>query len=75
MSEYVSIKEEVLHKLDVNIPEIRNRFNIETLSLFGSVARGEDTPASDIDLAYTPLQAVLAVSFSLLILSNIWNFF
>ncbi|HJJ36782.1 MAG TPA: nucleotidyltransferase domain-containing protein [Methanocorpusculum sp.] len=53
MSAYVSIKEEVLQKLETHLPEIRDRFGIETLSLFGSVARGEDTPASDIDLAYT----------------------
>jgi len=53
MTGYVSIKEEVLQKLNANMPEIRERFGIESLSLFGSVARSEDTPVSDIDLAYT----------------------
>ena len=33
--------------------EIRTRFGIDTLQLFGSVSRGEDTPLSDIDLLYT----------------------
>jgi len=63
MSEYVSIKEEVLQKLEANMPEIRDRFGIETLSLFGSVARGEDTPASDIDLAYTRLSGSFGTVF------------
>ena len=53
MSEYVSIKEEVLRKLEAKMPEIRDRFGIESLSLFGSVARGEDTSSSDIDILYT----------------------
>jgi len=52
MSEYVSIKEEVLQKLEANMPEIRERFGIQSLKLFGSVARGEDTVNSDIDLLY-----------------------
>jgi len=52
MSEYVSIKEEVLQKLEANMPEIRERFGIETLGIFGSVSRGEDTPESDVDVLY-----------------------
>jgi len=35
------------------MPEIRERFGVETLGIFGSVARGEDTPDSDIDILYT----------------------
>lgn len=49
MSEYVSIKEEVLRKLEEHLPEIRERFFIETL---GSVSRGEDAPESDVDVLY-----------------------
>ena len=52
MSEYVSIKEEVLRKLEEHLPEIRERFFIETLGIFGSVSRGEDTPESDVDVLY-----------------------
>lgn len=51
-SVYVSIKEDVLKKLEVNLPEIRERFGIETIGIFGSVARGEDTPESDVDVLY-----------------------
>jgi len=52
MTGYVSIKEEVLQKLNANMPEIRERFGIKTLGIFGSVSRGEDTPESDIDIFY-----------------------
>ena len=53
MSEYVSIKAEVLQKLKDRMPEIRERFGIETLGIFGSVARGEDTENSDVDVLYS----------------------
>lgn len=50
MSEYVSIKEEVLSTLKAHFPEIREWFGIETLGVFGSVSRGEDTTESDVDI-------------------------
>ena len=53
MSEYISIREHVLSLLAEHMQEIRTRFGIDTLQLFGSVSRGEDTPLSDIDLLYT----------------------
>ena len=53
MSEYVSIKTEVLQKLKDRMPAIRERFGIETLGIFGSVARGEDTEKSDVDVIFT----------------------
>lgn len=52
MSEYVSIKEEVLKKLEANLPDMRKHFGIETIGIFGSVARGEDTKESDVDILY-----------------------
>lgn len=52
MAEYVSIKEEVLRKLSENLAEIQERFGIETLGIFGSVSRGEDTEDSDVDVLY-----------------------
>ncbi len=52
MPEYTSIKEDVLKKLETHLPELRERFGIETIGIFGSVARGEDTPESDIDILY-----------------------
>ncbi len=38
---------ETLRRLE---PELRERFRVETLDLFGSVARDNSTDASDIDL-------------------------
>jgi predicted nucleotidyltransferase len=34
------------------IAELCRRYGIAELSIFGSVARGEDTPSSDVDLLY-----------------------
>jgi len=52
MSEYVSIREEVLRKLEANLPEIQERFGIVTIGIFGSVSRGDDIPESDVDVLY-----------------------
>lgn len=52
MSEYTSIKKDVLTRLEILLPELRERFGIETIGIFGSVARGEDTPESDVDVLY-----------------------
>ncbi|MCZ0860155.1 nucleotidyltransferase family protein [Methanocorpusculum sp. MG] len=52
MPEYTSIKDTVLQKLEENLPEIRKRFGIEKIGIFGSVSRSEDRPDSDIDILY-----------------------
>lgn len=52
MLEYKSIKDDVLKKLEENFFEIQNRFGIETIGIFGSVSRGEDTLESDVDILY-----------------------
>ncbi len=52
MSEYTSIKETVLQLIAENLSEIRERFGIETIGVFGSVSRGEDTADSDVDILY-----------------------
>ncbi|HJJ28452.1 MAG TPA: nucleotidyltransferase family protein [Methanocorpusculum sp.] len=52
MSEYTSIKNDVLNKIKNHLPEIQKKFGIAELALFGSVSRGEDTSDSDIDLLY-----------------------
>ena len=52
MSQSQSIKEEVLQKIELSLPEIRELFGIETLGIFGSVSRGEDTAESDVDILY-----------------------
>lgn len=43
-------REEVLDFLSARQAEIRRRFGVDSLALFGSVARGEAGPDSDIDL-------------------------
>ncbi len=53
MSEYVSIKDSVLTQLASSLSTLQTVYGIEFLALFGSVARREDTPYSDIDLLYT----------------------
>jgi hypothetical protein len=37
--------------------EIRQKFDVQSLSLFGSVARGESRPDSDLDILVTYSQA------------------
>ena len=46
----MSIKNEVLSFLRENKKVFREKYGIKEIWLFGSVARGEDTPSSDIDL-------------------------
>ncbi len=46
----MSIKNEVLNFLRENKKVFRKKYGIKEIWLFGSVARGEDTPSSDIDL-------------------------
>lgn len=50
--EYVSIRESVLEKLEANLSEMQRRFGVDTLGIFGSVSRGEDTADSDVDVLY-----------------------
>ncbi len=50
---YTSIKADVLAKLERELPFLRETYEIQTIGLFGSVSRGEDTKESDIDLLYT----------------------
>ena len=42
-------REEITQKLRAHNSEI-SAFGVRRLALFGSVARGEDTPASDVDV-------------------------
>lgn len=46
-------KQTVLAKLQGSMGEIRQRFSVKDLSLFGSVARGEASSKSDIDVLVT----------------------
>ncbi len=48
-------REQAIRLLSNHLDEIRRRFDVESLSLFGSVARDQAGPVSDLDIlvAYT----------------------
>ncbi len=43
-------KEEIIKKLSQELPSLRNQYPIKELGVFGSVARGDDTQSSDVDI-------------------------
>jgi len=43
-------RDQILHDLNTHAQEIRDRFGVRSLALFGSLARQEDGPESDVDL-------------------------
>jgi len=43
-------KQEVLRRLEESMGEIRQRFSVAKLSIFGSFARGEGSAQSDLDV-------------------------
>lgn len=44
------VRDEVITKLREALPVLRREFGIRDLSVFGSVARGDDRPGSDVDV-------------------------
>jgi predicted nucleotidyltransferase len=46
-------RQDILKLLDAHRSEISSRFNVASLSLFGSVARGEAAAESDVDFLVT----------------------
>lgn len=42
--------QEVLRRMSEHLPEIRKRFGVRELALFGSAARDEAQPGSDVDV-------------------------
>ena len=43
-------RDEILCLLNAYIRELRERFDVRSLALFGSIARGEAGPESDVDI-------------------------
>jgi predicted nucleotidyltransferase len=43
----------ILDRLKAEAPAVRLRFGVETLSVFGSVAKGDDHEGSDLDVLVT----------------------
>lgn len=52
-AEVAVIRERVLNRLREDFPALRERYGVASLGLFGSVARDEDGPDSDVDLLVT----------------------
>lgn len=46
-------RDHAIATLKAVLPELQREFGVESLFLFGSVARGDDTPDSDIDALVT----------------------
>jgi hypothetical protein len=43
-------KEQIIEKIDKNLPFLKEKYNVKEMGLFGSVARGEEENSSDIDI-------------------------
>jgi hypothetical protein len=59
----VSEKDEILAVLRASLPELRRHWPLESLSLFGSVARGDASAASDLDILVEFTQPVTLSAF------------
>jgi predicted nucleotidyltransferase len=46
-------KDEILATLRAALPDLKRRWPIRSLAVFGSVARGEASAASDVDLSWS----------------------
>lgn len=67
---YVSIREDVLRKLERELPYLQKEFDIETIGIFGSVSRGR-IRLKAISMYFIHLGTVLSESGSFWIFSNI----
>jgi predicted nucleotidyltransferase len=43
-------REDIINTISLNMPLFRSQFHIRQLGVFGSVARGEQTDESDVDI-------------------------
>jgi len=43
-------REQIIIKIRSALPDIRRKFAVRDLYLFGSIARGDDRPESDVDI-------------------------
>lgn len=44
------LRDQVIQTLSANIDELRHQYGVQTLAIFGSIARGQEREDSDIDL-------------------------
>ncbi len=45
--------ENIVTKLQSELPKIKRQYNVTTLEIFGSYVRNEETPESDLDILVT----------------------
>ena len=45
-----NIREEILDLLSITKPELESRYKVQRIALFGSYARGDQSPDSDVDI-------------------------
>ena len=50
--------DELMVELQLLMPTLRKRFKVETIGIFGSYARGEQSEGSDVDILVTYSQMV-----------------
>jgi len=62
--------DEVKTKLESLKPELRERFQVETIGVFGSFVRGEQTSKSDIDILVEFTSPILLIFLTSLHLRN-----
>jgi len=43
-------KDKIIKKIREELPKLKKEYPIKTLGIFGSVARGDDTSTSDVDI-------------------------
>ena len=46
-------RQAILDRLHAAVPELRLKYGVKSLALFGSMARGDDHEASDVDVLVT----------------------
>ena len=45
-----NIRQEILDLLSITKPELESRYKVQRIALFGSYARGDQSPNSDVDI-------------------------
>ena len=46
---------QILQTLQATMPSLKAKYPIQSLGVFGSYSRGEETPTSDLDIVYETL--------------------
>ncbi|TVQ31668.1 MAG: hypothetical protein EA376_08370 [Phycisphaeraceae bacterium] len=58
-------RDDIITTLQDAMPELRREFSIRGLALFGSIARGDDEPGSDIDVLVEFDEGAMVTLFTL----------